>query len=70
MTTNFFNRLLTEYCVSKIAGKPHSVKQFFLDHTMDALIVIYRHAGRMVRKVFSTVETCLDFCAARFNVMP
>jgi hypothetical protein len=63
-----FNKLATGYKPSKIAGKPFTVKEFILLHDTNELVILYRHSGRFIEKVFTDVDACLDFAQNRFGV--
>jgi hypothetical protein len=63
-----FNKLATGYKPPKLQGRPHAVKEFILLHTEKELVLLYRHAGRLIEKVFTDVDGCLDFAQNRFGV--
>jgi hypothetical protein len=63
-----FGKLATGYKPSKISGKPFTVKEFILLHTEKELVILYRHSGRLIEKVFTDVDACLDFAQNRFGV--
>ena len=62
------SKLATGYKPQKIAGKPFTVKEFILLHTEKELVILYRHSGRLIEKVFTDVDTCLEFAEKRFGV--
>lgn len=63
-----FGKLATGYTPTRIAGKPFAVKEFILLHTEKELVILYRHSGRLIEKVFADVDDCLDFTQNRFGV--
>lgn len=63
-----FGKLATGYKPQKIAGKPFAVKEFILLHTETELVLLYRHSGRLIEKVFTDVDACLEFAELRFGV--
>lgn len=65
---NTFGKLATGYKPQKIAGKPFTVKEVILLHTKKELVILYRHSGRLIEKVFTDVDTCLEFAEKRFGV--
>ena len=66
---NTFGKLATGYKPQKIAGKPFTVKEFILLHTEKELVILYRHSGRLVEKVFTDVDATLEFAEKRFGVI-
>ena len=65
---NTFGKLATGYKPQKIAGKPFTVKEFILLHTERELVLLYRHSGRLIEKVFTDVDATLEFAEKRFGV--
>ena len=65
---NTFGKLATGYKPQKITGKPFTVKEFILLHTETELVLLYRHSGRLIEKVYDNVDDCLDFAQNRFGV--
>jgi len=63
-----FGKLATGYKPSKIAGRPLAVKEFILLHTEKELMLLYRHSGRLIEKVFTDVDATLEFAENRFGV--
>ena len=64
-----FNKLTTGYTPARIAGKPYAVKQVLLLHTEKELVILYRHSGRLIEKLFTDADACLDFAQNRFGVV-
>ena len=62
------SKLATGYKPPKLQGRPHAVKEFILLHTDTELVILYRHSGRLIEKVFTDVDDCLDFAHNRFGV--
>jgi hypothetical protein len=65
---NTFGKLATGYKPPKLQGRPHAVKEFILLHDTNELVILYRHSGRFIEKVFTDVDACLDFAQNRFGV--
>jgi hypothetical protein len=65
---NTFGKLATGYKPQKIAGKPFTVKEVILLHTEKELVILYRHSGRFIEKVFTDVDATLEFAEKRFGV--
>lgn len=65
---NTFGKLATGYKPQKIVGKPFTVKEFILLHTEKELVLLYRHSGRLIEKVFTDVDATLEFAEKRFGV--
>lgn len=65
---NTFGKLAKGYKPQKIAGRPHAVKEFILLHTETELVLLYRHSGRLIEKVFTDVDATLEFAQTRFGV--
>lgn len=63
-----FNKLATGYKPPKLQGRPHAVKEFILLHTEKELVILYRHSGRFIEKVFTDVDATLEFAEKRFGV--
>ena len=63
-----FGKLGTNYTPARIAGKPYAVKQVLLLHTEKELVILYRHSGRLIEKVFTDADACLEFAQNRFGV--
>ena len=62
------SKLATGYTPIKIAGRPHAVKECILLHSDTELVILYRHSGRFIEKVFTDVDATLEFAEKRFGV--
>ena len=63
-----FGKLGTNYTPARITGKPYAVKQILLLHTEKELVLLYRHSGRLIEKLFTDADACLEFAQNRFGV--